>query len=179
MSSLALSPSTPDLLAAGSFSRTVGLYDSRSSMNAIQVFDAPSGTGVTDVSLRLNSHSAYISGADLISDPFAPHQLQFHGAKSELFVASRQSDQIVVFDLRQAAQPCRSFTRPGRTNQRLHFGLDASSSVLASGDQVRVSFGQISNLRLTSLFAEHSMVSCTFGTQKYRQQMRAISRSLP
>lgn len=44
-----MSTTTPDLLAAGSFAKSVGLYDSRSDMSAFQIFDSGSGSGVVDV----------------------------------------------------------------------------------------------------------------------------------
>lgn len=70
------------------------------------------------------------------ADALRSTQLAFHPTTQHLYVANRQSDDIVCYDLRHAAEPVRSFSRPGRTNQRLFFGLDATGQVLASGDQV-------------------------------------------
>ena len=114
ISSIAVSPTDASFLAAGSFGRTVGLYDTasgRTGADLLQLFSAPGG-GVT--------------------------QVRFHPTERQLFVASRMHDTIDVWDLRYAADMLRSYARPARTNQRLLFDIDAWGRYLVAGDDVRV-----------------------------------------
>lgn len=53
-----------------------------------------------------------------------------------MFVASRRSDVIQVFDLRDTSAPIAEMAREGDTNQRLTFDVDPWGRYLASGDQV-------------------------------------------
>ena len=114
ISSIAVSQSDPSFLAAGSFGRTVGLYDTasgRTGADLLQLFNV-SGGGAT--------------------------QVRFHPTERQLFVASRMHDSIDVWDLRYAAALLRSYERPARTNQRLSFDIDAWGRYLVAGDDVHL-----------------------------------------
>ncbi|EAL20959.1 hypothetical protein CNBD5600 [Cryptococcus deneoformans B-3501A] len=63
-------------------------------------------------------------------------QLSYHPLNPTLlFVASRRSDVIQVYDIRNPSQPLHSLPRKGRTNQRLWFDIDVWGRWLASGDE--------------------------------------------
>lgn len=64
-------------------------------------------------------------------------QIAFHPLHEHtLFVASRRSDCIQVFDLRDASAPVGKLERPATTNQRIWFDVDLWGRWLASGDEV-------------------------------------------
>ncbi|GAA6050921.1 hypothetical protein NBRC10513_000853 [Rhodotorula toruloides] len=115
ISSLAFSPpdsSSNSLLAAGSFSGSVGLYDISSPTPLTHLLQPSQHGGVTK----------------LLFHPLSPHLL---------FVASRQSTHLDVWDLRNTSRTSSSgkLSRKGRTNQRLGFDIDPSGTWLAAGDQ--------------------------------------------
>lgn len=64
-------------------------------------------------------------------------QVQFHPlSPTHLFVASRRSDIIQVYDLRNPTEQVSHLARKGDTNQRLWFDLDPWGRYIATGDQV-------------------------------------------
>lgn len=64
-------------------------------------------------------------------------QLSYHPLNPTLlFVASRRSDVIQVYDLHNPFQPLHSLPRKGWTNQRIRFDIDVWGRWLASGDEV-------------------------------------------
>ncbi|GAA5913377.1 hypothetical protein JCM6882_004104 [Rhodosporidiobolus microsporus] len=116
ISALAFSPagtsSGSPVLAAGSFAGTVGLYDPSSHSPMIDLLDPTQKGGVTQ----------------LVFNPFSPHLL---------FVASRQSTSLDVFDLRNTKSPSShgKMRRSARTNQRMRCSIDPTGTWLAAGDQ--------------------------------------------
>lgn len=110
ISTLAFTPDRSGLLAAGSFSGTVGLYD----------------TTIGDhgklVTLLKSSESGGIT------------KVAFHPASHLLYCASRLSSTIEVWDMRNVSQMRGTIRREGRTNQRLGFDIDPTGTWLAAGD---------------------------------------------
>lgn len=65
-------------------------------------------------------------------------QLAYHPLDPNvLFVASRRSNALQVFDLRDASQPISQLGRPASSNQRITFDLDPWGRWITSGDEVR------------------------------------------
>ena len=110
-SALAFRQDDSRLLAVGSFAGTVGLYDLRMPEDAARVLllAGPHREGVTQVA-------------------FAPDGWA-------LVSAARKEETLISWDLRSGSPAYGYGPRPSRTNQRLYFAIDASRSVLLSGDQ--------------------------------------------
>ncbi|KAJ3203696.1 hypothetical protein HDU67_009986 [Dinochytrium kinnereticum] len=106
ISSVRFSPDNSGLIAAASFRKEIGLYDSRSgkSISMIRVSGA-----VTQVEF---------------ADP------------TYIFAASRKSDAISCFDLRNTKIPLYDLQRPGDTNQRLYFSINHAFGNLVTGDNL-------------------------------------------
>ncbi|KAL1408959.1 hypothetical protein Q8F55_005773 [Vanrija albida] len=110
ISALAFSQHSVGSYAAGSFGGSVVLYDEDTGVRAAGHLDGVEGGGVT--------------------------QLAYHPLDGNtLFVASRRSDSIQVFDLRDTSAPVARLERSASTNQRIEFGLDPWGRYLASGDE--------------------------------------------
>ncbi|KAK4053458.1 hypothetical protein OIV83_001625 [Microbotryomycetes sp. JL201] len=109
ISSLAFRPDGSGLLAAGSLSGTVGLYDTTQADELIKLIKVRNGKGVTKV--------------------------HFHPRSHLLFVASRQSSSISVIDLRNFLKPVLHLQRKARANQKFEFDIDTSGTWLLAGDQ--------------------------------------------
>lgn len=92
------------VLAAGSFSGSMGIYDTRASEPLVLLMD--SGLGVT--------------------------QLAFGPGGMELYSGHRHGSQIAVWDLRTGGRADWAFERPAATNQRLYFSCTGSSLVSGS-----------------------------------------------
>jgi hypothetical protein len=110
ISALAFSAHYPGSYAAGSFVGSVVLYD-EDTTGATGVLEGVVGGGVTQIAYH----------------PLDPYVI---------FVASRRSDAIQAFDLRDTSQPVANLDRPGSTNQRIAFDLDPWGRWMASGDEV-------------------------------------------
>ncbi|GAO46310.1 WD40 repeat-like protein [Saitoella complicata NRRL Y-17804] len=111
ISALAIAPSSPSLLAAGSYSRTVGLYDisapPRSSCVAVYPVESKSG-GVT--------------------------QVVWSTCGRYLYVVSRRSDGIEVWDIRGTGEVLGSLRgRNAFTNQRISIDISPDGRSLLSG----------------------------------------------
>lgn len=64
-------------------------------------------------------------------------QLAFHPLNADIiFVASRRSTAIQVFDIQNTTAPIGRLERPASTNQRLSFDVDPWGRWIASGDEV-------------------------------------------
>lgn len=111
ISAISFSQHNVGTYAAGSFNGSVVLYDEDTGARATAHLDGVQGGGVT--------------------------QLAYHPLDGNtLFVASRRSDAIQVFDLRDTSAPVARLERSADTNQRIEFGLDPWGRYLASGDEV-------------------------------------------
>ncbi|KAI9801822.1 MAG: hypothetical protein M1825_003195 [Sarcosagium campestre] len=115
----ALATSVDRVLAAGTFTRCIGLYDAEGSGDCVAVFsvagdgdDAVRGSGVT--------------------------QVMWSACGRYLYVAERRSDSILVYDIRVAGKRLQSLTgRQAGTNQRLGISVvptGKGSEVWAGGD---------------------------------------------
>ncbi|GAA5977536.1 hypothetical protein JCM5350_004726 [Sporobolomyces pararoseus] len=105
----ASSPSST-FLAAGSFTGTIGLYDTSSPTPLVGLLNSSHQGGITKI----------------LFHPTIPHLL---------VAASRQADYLEVFDLRNFALEPITLERKGKTNQRLGFDLDPTGTWLMTGDQ--------------------------------------------
>ncbi|KAI8378254.1 WD40-repeat-containing domain protein [Choanephora cucurbitarum] len=92
--------------AAGSYSASIGIYDAHNDK----------------LSLKLTGIEAGVT------------QVKFSKDGLYLFSASRHSDTILCWDIRDSANVLYELPRPGRTNQRIQFDLDPSGRYLITGD---------------------------------------------
>lgn len=103
-------------MAAGSYSRSVWLYDTTG------------GEAKPICTLKSKDKEAFGGGVT---------QTTFHPASPEiLYTAARDSDRIMVWDTRNTNAPLMEYHRPGTTNQRLQFSIDARGRWLTTGDTV-------------------------------------------
>lgn len=111
ISALAFNPHNPGSFAAGSFAGSVVLYDEDTGERAAAHVEGVEGGGVT--------------------------QIAFHPLEvNTFFVASRRSDAVQVFDLRDTSAPVGGLARSASSNQRLTFDVDPWGRWLAAGDEV-------------------------------------------
>ncbi|CAG8537701.1 9328_t:CDS:10 [Ambispora leptoticha] len=103
----AFNPDYSGLYAAGSYSRTVGLYDEKNNKLLYLLRDLYGG--VT--------------------------QIKFSSDGYYLFSASRRDNFIHCWDIRNTGDVLFKLNRIGDTNQRLMFDIDASGRYLITGDQ--------------------------------------------
>ncbi|TPX69305.1 hypothetical protein SpCBS45565_g02562 [Spizellomyces sp. 'palustris'] len=108
ISSIAFNPDRSGMYAAGSFSKNVGLYDERND-ELLHLMKLGDGGGIT--------------------------QVQFSMDGCYLFTASRKSDEIQCWDIRNTGEIIARYQRKGDTNQRINFDLDPSGRYLSTGDQ--------------------------------------------
>ncbi|SCV67852.1 BQ2448_5463 [Microbotryum intermedium] len=142
ISSLAISPDAT-LIAAGSFSGSVGLYDLTLDYKLIKLIRTNERGGVT--------------------------QVLFHPSGHLLYVASRLSRSIEVIDMRNLNKPLGRYPRRARTNQRLGIDVDPSGTWLVAGDVTgRTSFysAEFDPLNATSFYsfqaAQEPIGSCHY-----------------
>eukprot|EP00878_Enallax_costatus_P041311 GHUV01047987.1.p1 GENE.GHUV01047987.1~~GHUV01047987.1.p1 ORF type:complete len:364 (+),score=110.95 GHUV01047987.1:973-2064(+) len=106
ISCLCFSPVHQDLLAAGSYSRCIGLFDART----------------YEQLLLLEGHRGGIT------------QVSFSPDGNFLYSGARQDDQIHCWDVRNTGQVLYSMTRDtGTTNQRIGFSIEPCGRHLATG----------------------------------------------
>ena len=115
ISALAAS-SDGSMLAAGSFARNVWLYDTSG------------GEPRAMRSLKAKDKSVFGSGITQVT--FHPTDQNF------LYAASRGSDCVPVWDVRQSNEPLLVHRRPGKTSQRLHYSIDTFGKWLTAGATV-------------------------------------------
>lgn len=98
------------LLAAGTYSRFVGLYDSQGQGDCIGVF-----------SVKGTAADKQIGGGGIT-------QLRWSPCGRYLYIAERKSDGVMLYDIRRTGQLLSWLQdRNARTNQRLQFDVVASS----------------------------------------------------
>ncbi|EPB88795.1 hypothetical protein HMPREF1544_04435 [Mucor circinelloides 1006PhL] len=98
--------STDGLYAAGSYSQSIGIYDQTNN----------------ELCLKL---TGFEGGAT---------QVQFSKDGLYLYSASRHSNSILCWDIRDSANILFELPRPGKTNQRMQFDVDATGKYLITGD---------------------------------------------
>ncbi|GAN04172.1 WD domain, G-beta repeat-containing protein [Mucor ambiguus] len=98
--------STDGLYAAGSYSQSIGIYDQTNN----------------ELCLKL---TGFEGGAT---------QVQFSKDGLYLYSASRHSNSILCWDIRDSANILFELPRPGKTNQRMQFDVDATGKYLMTGD---------------------------------------------
>jgi len=114
ISTIAFSPDGTGLMAAGSYSGSICLYDASGGqprlLRSLKTKDkALRGSGVT--------------------------QVKFHPTSPELlYAASRCSNNILVWDVRNAKDVLMTHPRKGNTNQRIQFDIDPWGKWLTTGD---------------------------------------------
>ncbi|KAI8815319.1 WD40-repeat-containing domain protein [Cladochytrium replicatum] len=106
ISTLCFNPDHSGLFAAGSFSGSLGLYDSCTNK---MLYTLNKLGGVT--------------------------QAKFSPDGCFLFAASRKRKEIVCWDIRNTGEIVYTLERPATTNQRLYFDIDPWGQTLVSGDQ--------------------------------------------
>ncbi|KAI9260309.1 WD40-repeat-containing domain protein [Helicostylum pulchrum] len=136
-------PDYSGLYAAGSYSQSIGIYDEVNN----------------ELCLKL---TGFDGGAT---------QVKFSKDGTLLFSASRHSDSILCWDIRDSANILFELPRPGKTNQRISFDLDATGKYLITGDQFGntliydIATGEAEDIetkkRLVQTFKAHDdIVSC-------------------
>ncbi|KAG9289033.1 hypothetical protein G9A89_015582 [Geosiphon pyriformis] len=103
----AFNPDYSGLYAAGSYSKTVGLYD-ESNNSLLFLLRALAG-GVTQVKFSTDGHY--------------------------LFSASRRDNRVLCWDIRNTGEILYKLDRKGDTNQRLSFDIDPTGKYLTTGNQ--------------------------------------------
>ncbi|KAG0195979.1 Telomerase Cajal body protein 1 [Mortierella sp. GBA30] len=138
ISCLAFNPDQSDLYAAGSFLKTIGLYDSRAEELLLLLRDKSHHP-----QHRKKSNAATATGHDNTFQQ-KPHstppmggltQLQFSPDGLYLYSASRQDPFIRCWDIRNTAHVLHRLERQGEvTNQRLGFDISRDGKWLTTGD---------------------------------------------
>ncbi|KAF9908174.1 Telomerase Cajal body protein 1 [Linnemannia zychae] len=145
ISCLAFNPDHSDLYAAGSFLKTIGLYDSRAEELMLLLRDKDRrtnrrrGKSVTPVAASTNGNEATTSSTITAPLPQVPMggltQVQFSPDGVYLYSASRQDPFIRCWDIRNTASVLFRLERPGDlTNQRLGFDISSDGRWLSTGD---------------------------------------------
>jgi len=101
-------PDYSGLLAAGSLSKSIGIYD-------------------TNNSNELVFQQKKLKGGVI--------QVQFSPDGNYLYSVSRQTDGIICWDIRNTGKKLCEYTRPGKTNQRISFDISQDGKYLISGDK--------------------------------------------
>ncbi|KAF9198693.1 Telomerase Cajal body protein 1 [Haplosporangium sp. Z 27] len=127
ISCLAFNPDHSDLYAAGSYLKTIGLYDSRAEELLLLLRDKGSHNKKQQQS---NTQSTSLS-----SPMGGVTQVQFSPDGMYLYSASRQDPMIRCWDIRNTAQVLHRLERPGElTNQRISFDISSDGRWLCTGD---------------------------------------------
>ncbi|KAI9233030.1 MAG: WD40-repeat-containing domain protein [Podila humilis] len=141
ISSLAFNPDHSNLYAAGSYLKTIGLYDGRADELLLLLRDKPlnsrkraklsSGTSSTETGELTTSQSQGQKRPPM----GAVTQVKFTPDGLHLYSASRQDSYIRCWDIRNTAQVLHRIERPGDfTNQRLSFDISSDGKWLSTGD---------------------------------------------
>lgn len=114
ISTIALSPDESGLMAAGSFAKSLYLYDA-------------SG-GEPRLIRSLKSKDPSHRGAGVTQAKFHPTMPNY------IYATSRRMNHILVWDIRNPADVVMALPRPGNTHQRIHFDIDPWGKWLTTGD---------------------------------------------
>ncbi|KAF8935400.1 Telomerase Cajal body protein 1 [Haplosporangium gracile] len=176
ISCLAFNPDHSDLYAAGSFLKSIGLYDSRAEELLLLLRDknqrANGRRSKPSPVVTANDDETTPSknGNGATSSPMGGlTQVQFSPDGLYLYSASRQDPFIRCWDIRNTANVLFRLERPGElTNQRLGFDVSTDGRWLSTGDMN----GDISifDLNVISSAAFHptgSMLATSSGQRKY------------
>ncbi|KAF9431444.1 Telomerase Cajal body protein 1 [Entomortierella beljakovae] len=126
ISCLSFNPDQSDLYAAGSYLKTIGLYDSRAQELLMLLRDN-------------GKQSKKLQNQKPLSPSFQPMggvtQVQFSPDGTYLYSASRQDSVIRCWDIRNTASVLYKLKRPGEmTNQRISFDISSDGRWLYTGD---------------------------------------------
>ncbi|GJJ68978.1 telomerase Cajal body protein 1 [Entomortierella parvispora] len=165
ISCLAFNPDYSDLYAAGSYLKTIGLYDARANELLMLLRDKShrpnKKTG--DLGQSTNTQQSASSPMGGLTDlKFSPDGLY-------LYSASRMDSYIRCWDIRNTANVLYRLERPGeKTNQRISFDISFDGRWLSTGDMNGdVSFFDLANRadseadRLSARFHAHDDVVST------------------
>ncbi|ORX60912.1 WD40 repeat-like protein [Piromyces finnis] len=108
ISCMDFNPDYSGLLAAGSLSKSIGIYD-------------------TNNSNELVYQQKKLKGGVI--------QVQFSPDGNYLYSVSRQTDGIICWDIRNTGKQLCEYVRPGKTNQRISFDISKDGKYLISGDK--------------------------------------------
>lgn len=157
ISSIAFCPDYSGTYAAGTFSGTVSIYSEDTGSTPLQHLEGVHQGGVTHLAFH----------------PLSP---------TTLFVGSRRSSSIQVYDLRDVTAPLAEYDRKGSSNQRLWFEVDPWGRYLASGDEDGlVKVWDISDLSKTEPIMQRRLVDgeAFFSTPVHEQMPLALYSSTP
>ncbi|KAG0289956.1 hypothetical protein BGZ98_003641, partial [Dissophora globulifera] len=125
ISCLAFNPDQSDLYAAGSFLKTIGLYDSRADELLLLLRDKGNNTSSSSGGNRARRQGE-MGGVT---------HLQFSPDGQYLYSASRQDPWIRCWDIRDTTRVLYRLERPGElTNQRIGFDISSDGRWLTTGD---------------------------------------------
>ncbi|KAG9321519.1 hypothetical protein KVV02_001952 [Mortierella alpina] len=150
ISCLAFNPDQSDLYAAGSYLKTIGLYDARAEELLLLLRDKshrPHHRANKDGAVKDQDVPQRQRSADAVPPMGGVTQLQFSPDGLYLYSASRQDAYIRCWDIRNTAHVLHRLERPGElTNQRISFDISYDGQWLTTGDMN----GDISVFDLTS-----------------------------
>ncbi|KAF9187987.1 Telomerase Cajal body protein 1 [Haplosporangium sp. Z 767] len=188
ISCLAFNPDQSDLYAAGSYLKTIGLYDARAEELLLLLRDKSHRPHHRQRGKK-EKVTATDPGNEMQQDqPLPPPmggltQVQFTPDGLYLYSASRQDPFIRCWDIRNTAHVLHRLERPGeQTNQRISFDISSDGRWLTTGDMN----GDISIFDLTnpdeteyivSAAAFHpsgSMLATSSGQRKYTLDLHAV-----
>lgn len=143
ISAIAISPDNSGLMAAGSFTKSLYLYDA-------------SG-GEPRLIRSLKSKDPSHRGAGVTQVKFHPTMPNY------VYSTSRRMNHILMWDIRNSGDIMLALPRPGNTHQRIQFDIDPWGKWLTTGDTVSVakSHRACSFSRLTQSHLRTAMYACT------------------
>jgi WD40 repeat protein len=130
ISSIAFCPDRSGLWAAGSFGRSIGLYDERRK-GALYLL----GTGevASDRIRRIEVPDRTMAKDRKVMGGVT--QVQFSPDGMHLFSASRRDNLVLCWDIRNSDEVLYAMDRgPSDTNQRMSFDIDGAGKWLVAGD---------------------------------------------
>ncbi|KAG0007410.1 Telomerase Cajal body protein 1 [Entomortierella chlamydospora] len=129
ISCLAFNPDHSDLYAAGSYLKTIGLYDSRAEELLLLLRDKDNHKQ------QAGSHAQKPSSSSPSRPMGGVTQVQFSPDGMYLYSASRQDPLIRCWDIRNTSKVLHRLERPGElTNQRISFDISCDGRWLCTGD---------------------------------------------